>query len=227
MLFRMLLAEAIGTFVLTFTVGVSTSEPFTVGGALWAAMVATAFVSGAHFNPAITLSIITRKYINNTLSQPELVKFLLYMVVQFFSAFIASLCAWGIIRYPVYFDISSDYSGSQGFFAELIYTTILCANVLMIGTVNDAIVVSGGIIALTLTTGNWAIGRITGGCFNPAVGLGINLAYLLHKDDHFGITWLYIIAPYLGGIVGGVFASIFLNEVTVQKKSVIEKSQAE
>lgn len=226
MLFRKLVAEAIGTFMLTFTVGVSTSEPFTVGGALWAAMVSTGFISGAHFNPAITLAIITRKYINNTLNQKELTNFLLYMVVQFFSAFIAGLCAWGIIRYPVYFDISEGYEGSQGFFAELIYTTILCADVLMIGMVSDSIVVSGGIIALVLTTGNWAIGRITGGCFNPAVGLGINLTYLIHSGEHFGTTWLYIIAPFLGGILGGVFASVFLSEVE-QQKSVIDKSQIE
>ena len=87
MLITRLFAELVGTFILLFAVGVSGGEPFAVGGSLLCGMVVTGFVSGAQFNPAITLGIIVFRFLDKTLTKPDLIELLLNMVMQFVGLF--------------------------------------------------------------------------------------------------------------------------------------------
>ena len=100
----------------------------------------------------------------------------------------------------------------------MIYTGVICAVVLMVGHMKENIVYGGGMIALSVTASNWSIGRITGGCFNPAAAIGVNFVYYSKNGEHFSILWLYIIAPLLGSVLGAFFASLFLDEVEAQNK---------
>merc|ERR1719401_1678671 len=59
----MLLSEFLGTFILTVTVGLnvlakSPSGPWSIGAALMCMIYALGDVSGAHFNPAVTLAVM-------------------------------------------------------------------------------------------------------------------------------------------------------------------------
>ena len=60
---RHLVAELYGTFVLTFAVCTAFGYPFAVGPALFVAIVSSGMISGAHFNPAVTTSIMLVKAI--------------------------------------------------------------------------------------------------------------------------------------------------------------------
>src|SRR6201996_3286944 len=60
--------EAIGTFVLVFTVGSavasgSTLAPLAIGAALMVMVYAGGHISGGHYNPAVTLAVLLRRRI--------------------------------------------------------------------------------------------------------------------------------------------------------------------
>lgn len=57
--------EALGTFVLMFTVGAtvlsgSALAPVAIGAALMAMIYAGGHISGAHYNPAVTIAVLVR-----------------------------------------------------------------------------------------------------------------------------------------------------------------------
>ena len=213
-----LIAEGVGTFLLVFSIAVSRSEAFAVGATLWSAMIYTGFISGAQFNPAITFAIMLRKIYLKRLTIPILIHLAFNIFIQIISSIVAALIAWSIIRYPVYFDIRDGYQIGEGFAAEMIYTGIICAVALMAGHIKESVVYAGGMVALSVTASNWAVGRITGGCFNPAAAIGVNLVYYAKNGEHLSIIWLYILAPLLGSILGAFFATIFLDEIEAQCK---------
>ncbi|OMJ68072.1 hypothetical protein SteCoe_34587 [Stentor coeruleus] len=213
-----LVAEGLGMFFFVFSIGVSRGEPFAVGGTLWTAMVFTGFISGAQFNPAITFAIIIRKAFGKKLTAPVLIHLLFNILVQIVASILAALVAWAIVRYPVYFDILDGYYEGEAFVAEMIYTGVLCAVALIVGHISESVVYAGGIIALTVTAGDWSVGRITGGCFNPAVAIGLNFVYYAKEGGHFSILWLYILAPLVGSFIGAGIATLFLQEVEAQKQ---------
>lgn len=220
---RRLLAEGAGTFLLTFAVGACNSEPFAVGGSLWAAMIFTGFVSGAQFNPAVSLAIIINRAIWKTLTKESLIELLLNIIIQIIFALLGALLAGSIVTYVSYFDVGEGYKVSEAFFAEFIYTIILTADALMVGQLTNSNLIGGGVVAISVAAGNWSIGKITGGCFNPAVGFAINVTNYGMNGDHFSNTWLYIIAPLLGGVFGSIIAYVFTAELKAQRASVEAK----
>ena len=62
------IVEAIGTFVLVFTVGAAVASgsslaPLAIGAALMVMVYAGGHVSGGHYNPAVTLAVLLRRKI--------------------------------------------------------------------------------------------------------------------------------------------------------------------
>ena len=163
MLITRLFAELVGTFILLFAVGVSGGEPFAVGGSLLCGMVVTGFVSGAQFNPAITLGIIVFRFLDKTLTKPDLIELLLNMVMQFVGALLGALLGWAVLSYTVHFDITDGYMDAETFFGEMLYTVLLVSDALMIGKLVPNPIICGAVISMALTAGDWAIGKITGG----------------------------------------------------------------
>jgi glycerol uptake facilitator-like aquaporin len=207
---RRLFAEAVGTFILVLSVGVSAGEPFAVGGSLLCAMCLTGFVSGAQFNPAITTGIILLRYMENTLTKKDFIELLLNIIVQFVSAILGALLGWAVVSYPVHFDITDGYMDAETFFAEMIYTVLIVSDALVIGRLVSNPIVCGGIIAMGVTAGDWAVGKISGGCFNPAIGFGINIVNFFKNETHLGHTWIYVLSPFAGGIIGAFVAYLFI-----------------
>lgn len=214
---RRLLAEAAGTFLLTFAVGACNSEPFAVGGSLWAAMIFTGFASGAQFNPAVSVALIIYRSLSKTLTRDGLVELLLNILIQVIFALLGALLAGSIVKYVSYFDVAEGFRVSEAFFAEMMYTIVLTGDAIMVGHITKSNLIGGGVVAMSVAAGNWSIGKITGGCFNPAVGFAINVTNYGINGDHFRITWLYIIAPLIGGIIGSLLAFVFSAELTAQK----------
>ena len=61
-------------------------------------------------------------------------------------------------------------------------------------------------IGATIVVAAFAGGPISGGAFNPAVGVGPILVNLLLGGGSFADAWLYLAGPLLGGVVAaGVF----------------------
>lgn len=220
---RRLLAEAAGTFLLAFAVGACNSEPFAVGGSLWAAMIFTGFASGAQFNPGVSVALIIYKALSRTLNKEALVELLLNIVVQVIFALLGALLAGSIVKYLSYFDVAEGYLASEAFFAEMVYTAVLTGDAIMVGQLTNSNLIGGGVVAMSVAAGNWAIGKITGGCFNPAIGFAINITNYGMNKDHFDNTWIYIFAPLLGAVIGSLLAFVFTSELKGQRASMEAK----
>ena len=198
--FRGFLAEALGTFLLVFTVGVSQGTPIAVGGILWLGMCITGFRSGAQFNPAVSISLITKRILEGDTDPTALVTLFLNIPVQIGAGLIAGFAAWGVDNETFYFVYTDDVKTSQAFFCEMIFTMLLCMNVHGAGKAQRGLFLEGGMIAMTLGTAAYTIGHITRNCINPAVEIGLNVAHYAKHHNEIAKAWLYIFAPIAGGI---------------------------
>lgn len=221
--FQKLFAEACGTFVLVFSVGVTQGDPTSVAPALWAAMLGTGFISGAQFNPAVSIAVM----VNAILSKAEnlvttILTMLCYIAVQMVTALFAADMAYHVVNSNdwrvAYFDVASGYKDSEGFLAECFYTMILTGVAVIGGTLTKSTILHVGLVATTVSAGDFAVGKYTGGCFNPAVGFGINVIHKIVKGGSYHKTWLYIVAPGVGGVLGGAIATFFIKFGKTQEK---------
>jgi aquaporin Z len=59
-------------------------------------------------------------------------------------------------------------------------------------------------IGFTIVVAAFAGGGISGGAFNPAVGLGPILVGAMTSGGSFANAWLYLVGPLLGGVVAAL-----------------------
>jgi aquaporin Z len=89
---------------------------------------------------------------------------------------------------------------------EMLFTFALALVVLNVATSSRTQGNShyGLAIGFTVTVGAFAGGGISGGAFNPAVGVGPTIVNALLGDGTFGNLWLYLVGPFLGGILAAL-----------------------
>ena len=221
-LLQQILAEFCGTFILVFSVGVTQGGPLSVAPALWAVMLASGFVSGAQFNPAVTIAVFTNAVLTKA---PDLFKklviTLVFITVQMLTSIIAADMAYLVIdsndKNIALFDTATGIKESEGFLAEAFFSAVLTGVAVIGGTLTKSSILHTGLVATTVSAGDYAVGGYTGGCFNPAVGFGINLVHKIQKGGSYHKMWLYIVAPAVGGVIGGIFATFFSKFNKTQK----------
>lgn len=186
-----LVVEFIGTFFLVLTVGLAVTyagdlAPLAIGSALMVMVFAGGHVSGAHFNPAITLAVFLR----GKLSGEEVVPYWLAQI----AAGITAALAFIIIESRA--DATGVGSSGDAFLVELLFTFALAWVVLNVATARGTEGNSffGLAIGFTVATGAFAAGAISGAAFNPAVAIGALVMGLLAGGD----IWIYLIATPLG-----------------------------
>lgn len=162
--------------------------------AIWVALMVMVYmwghVSGAHYNPAVTVWVWMRWSIRAKDA-------LLYVLVQVFWALVAVVLAAflgdGAAFVPALWEGASM---GQAILAEIVFTFALVSVVLNTATVASTKGNSyfGLAIWLTVFVAATAVGGISGWAFNPAVGLGPWL-YDLFQWEWFSYVWLYIVGP--------------------------------
>ena len=172
MMARKLVVEAIGTFFLVFTVGmvVTASSPpplaaLAVGAVLMVMVFAGGHISGAHYNPAVTLAIFLR----GRASSRDLMG---YWVSQL----IAGLLAGALARFFAEVAATPDnLDFLLAGLAEFIFSFGLAYVVLNTATTRGTEGNSyyGLAIGFTVFAGAVAVGPVSGAVFNPAVALGL------------------------------------------------------
>src|SRR6266508_3184379 len=196
------IAEFIGTFFLVLTIGCTglgagsgVIAPLAIGAALMAMVFAGEHISRAHYNPAVTLGVLIRGRLN-------VVDVLPYIVAQLAAAATAAV-AVKFLRAGINVTPIAPKLG-PALLAEFLFTFALVYVVLNAATAEGTSGNSfyGLAIGMTVMTGAFAVGDISGGAFNPAVALGITVMGISTWNN----IWMYLVADL---VVGAVAAVIF------------------
>jgi aquaporin Z len=194
------IAEFIGTFFLVLTIGCTgigagagVIAPLAIGAALMVMVFAGGHISGGHYNPAVTLGVLIRGKVQAADVVP-------YMVAQFAAAAIAAL-AVKFLRAGAAVTPITPHIG-PALLAEFLFTFALVYVVLNAATAEGTSGNSfyGLAIGMTVMTGAFAVGDISGGAFNPAVALGI---CILGISD-WGNIWIYLVANFAAAVLAAV-----------------------
>ena len=193
------LTEFIGTFFLVFVIGLTVAfqspfAPLAIGATLMVMVYMGGHISGAHYNPAVTLAVLMRGKIN----APEA---LVYMLSQVLGACAAGLATAFLAGSALNIAPNANFSMPQVLFVELIFTFGLALTVLNVATSKDHPNNSfyGLAIGFAVVIAAFAGGGISGGAFNPAVALGHNLI-----SGHMENLWIYLAGPLSGGALAAI-----------------------
>jgi aquaporin Z len=204
------LTECIGTFFLVLTIVTTVIPgapgvipPIAIGLVLAVMIYAGGHISGAHYNPAVTLAVLVRGRI-------DLKDAAAYWFAQIFGA-LGAACAGTFLvgKGSGPMDIAHV---PQALGAEFLFTFALAYVVLNVATAkaNANNSFYGLAIGGTVMAGAFAVGGISGGAFNPAVAIGVASANLLS----FSQIWIHLSADLAGGLLAGL-AFKFLNPTDV------------
>jgi aquaporin Z len=198
--------ELIGTFFLVMTIcfAVSTHSalaPLGIGAVLVALVFAGGHISGAHYNPAVSVAA----YLRGRLPTRELLPYIAAQLV-------GAAAAAGVSRFVfgggpgVAFDVSGK-ALAAAIVVELLVTFLLAFVVLNVATSKDHPNNSfyGLAIGFTVLAGAVSVGAISGGVFNPAVALGASIAGL--------VSWKLLPLYVLANLAGGALAAVAFRQL--------------
>jgi len=187
------LVEFIGTFFLVFTVGMSVRSgaplaPLAIGASLMVMIFAGGHISGGHFNPAVTLAV----WLRGKCDAKDVIP---YWLAQFIAGTVAALLVSFLFAGKV--QTPALHGTIESLIVEFLFTFALAWVVLNAATAKGTAGNSfyGLAIGFTVLTGAVAVGGVSGGAFNPAVGLGV-FVMGLESIKQLGI---YVVADLLGG----------------------------
>ena len=192
---RNYITEFIGTFFLVLTIGL-TREPVYIGVMLMAMVYMGGHISGAHYNPAVSIAMIYR----GLLTAKEAIK---YILSQLAGAFLAALTVNWFIGDVMQVAPSNTASVMQILAVEAIFTFALMLVILNVATHPKTAGNSyyGLAIGFTIMAAAFAGGGISGGVYNPAVGTGpILVDVILGDGKTLANLWYYFVGPIFGAM---------------------------
>ncbi|MEM7457037.1 MAG: aquaporin [Planctomycetota bacterium] len=218
------LTEFIGTFFLVFIIVLAVTNsgdnvgiwaPLAIGSGLMVLVYMGGHVSGAHYNPAVTLALLMR----GACKAKDVVPYWIAQIGGAIAgAFVVSLivpeAAEGADAVTRYFGPApgEGYSiTSPGpWMIEILFTFLLVIVVLNVATSSGTTGNSyyGLAIGFVVLVGAYVGGSISGGAFNPAVGIGPNLikGTLGGEPEAMSNMVLHIVGPVVGAVLAtGVF----------------------
>lgn len=208
-------AEFVGTFALVFAgcgaiVIDSTSHgqvthvgvAITFGLVIAAMIYSVGHISGAHFNPAVTLAFaLTRHFSFRRVP--------VYWLCQLLGATAAALLLRAMFGDVAHVGATIP-SGSQGqsLLLEIVMTFFLMIVVMAVATDDRAVgqaaaLAVGGTVLLDAMFG----GPVSGASMNPARSFGPALA-----SNNWGSYWIYVVAPVAGAVIGAFVYELMRGE---------------
>lgn len=195
-----LAVEFLGVFFLVLTIGMTViapgagpMAPLAIAGVLMVMVYAGGHVSGAHYNPAVTLSVHLRGKLAPSMVGP-------YVGAQLLGAVAAAALV-------LYFKSGSMIEPIQpkvlpAMLAECLFTFALVFVVLNVATTKASAGNSyyGVAIGFAVLAGAFAVGSISGGAFNPAVSVGLCVMGLLKWAD----IWIHLVGQLAGAVLAAI-----------------------
>ncbi|XP_068638374.1 nodulin-26-like [Aristolochia californica] len=204
------LAEVAGTFILIFAgcgsvlidqVAKTRLTPVGIaivwGLALVVAIYSVGHISGAHFNPAVTIALAaSRRFPFKHVPA--------YVAAQVFGSILASFILKGLIGSKIHAAMTLPSPGTSNLAVivwEFITSFMLMFVVCGVATDDRAVNALAGVaVGATVSFEVLIAGQVTGASMNPARSIGPALA-----AARFDSLWLYIVAPTLGTLAAAVF----------------------
>ncbi len=194
------LVEMVGTFFLVLTIACTALlgsntviAPLAIGTVLAVMVYAGGYVSGGHYNPAVSLAAA----IKGALSWDQ---FLPYVLFQLIGSVLAVYAFNAMANDNILLVEPALFENASGLMlAEFLFTFALCYVVLMCAISKE---VQGNqyygfAIGSTVTVGAFAVGgTLCAGAFNPAVALSVGMLGVTST----AIVGMTILANLLGGI---------------------------
>ncbi|WP_214893687.1 MIP/aquaporin family protein [Exiguobacterium sp. H66] len=167
--------------------------------------------SGAHLNPAVTLSLA----LNSDLPWADVP---IYIAAQLVGAFLGAVLVW--LHYMKHFEATEDQAAKLGVFAtgpairhtgsnlvsEIIGTFVLVFGILALGANTFADGLNPLIVGLLVVVIGLSLGGTTGYAINPARDLGPRIAHAIlpipgKGSSDWGYSWIPIVGPIIGGAI--------------------------
>ncbi|MEO6691815.1 MAG: aquaporin [Saprospiraceae bacterium] len=201
------LAEFLGSFFLCLVICLTAMSshpeftPFAAGFILLAMVYASGHISGAHFNPMVTIAVLLRGKIQLNMAP-------VYILSQCLGAGLAGVIAILLSANKQVTALDLSNIPLEAILAEFIGSFALAYVVLNVATAkntqgNDYY---GMAIGLTVCGLALALGGVSGGVFNPAVAIALGVS----KLSMFSNLWIQWIGELLGGIMAAL-VFVFLN----------------
>ena len=201
-----LATEFAGTFVFLTVIGLSGAAgplaPLAIGFGLMAMVYMGGHVSGAHYNPAVSFALFLRRVVDGQ-------TMVAYWAVQVGAGLLAFSLARAMSGATANVHAAAGWPAALA--AELLFTTALVLVVLNVAATRETSGNSfyGLAIGVTVAAGAFVAGPISGGVFNPAVGIGgISSAAIFGGHATWSDLWLYLVGPLTGAALGAAIHSV-------------------
>jgi aquaporin Z len=212
-LMKKAVSEFVGTFFLVLTVflnvsGMSPAGGLSIAASLMCMIYALGGVSGANFNPAVTLALLITGKGGMTASLAPV-----YMGAQLAGGFAAGMTSIAITGTKLTL-LPAAFGFTPALIGELFFTFVLCFTVLNVACTTAQEKLMGGgpsdqiygwAIGFCIMVGAGATGNVSGACLNPAVALPIDV---MGKDGFKMHSLGYTAAEFVaaGIAAGGMMA---------------------
>lgn len=203
-----LIAEAVGTFILSVTAGLDVAAStkaaaVSIAAALTCMIFALGSISGGHFNPAVTLAL----HINGDKGVYSGWDVLKYMGTQIGAAVVAMIV--GLLMHGESFGLGpvAPHSWAQALVCETVFTFLLVSAVLSATSQASSLgQITALAVGLTVVCGGLASGFISGGVLNPAVASGVAVVHSFREGGRWAL--LALVPYFLAELFGGVLAAV-------------------
>lgn len=194
------LVELIGTFFLVTTIGMTVIDPgagnlapLAIASVLMVMIYAGGHISGAHYNPAVTLAVCMRGKCAVS-DVPG------YLIAQIGGAVLAAFVVTFLKGSPEV--TAAEIDVTKALVAEVLFTFALAYVILNVATAKATSGNSyyGLAIGFTVLAGAFAVGGVSGGAFNPAVAVGATVMGLFKAAN----IWIYLVGNFGGAALAAV-----------------------
>lgn len=201
--------EFIGTFFLVLTIVVAVNggagplAPVAIGAALMVMIFAGGHISGAHYNPAVTLAVWMRGKCT-TAEMP------IYMIAQIVGGVVAALAGGFLLGDKMAGVKPMALDMVPALLAELLGTFALAWVVLNVATTKatEGNSFYGLAIGFTVTAMAYSLGGISGGAFNPAVAIGVSVAGM----QDWANIWIFLVGCFGGAALAAILYTTFVGK---------------
>jgi aquaporin Z len=196
---RNYLTEFIGTFFLVLTAALTLMNgtplaPLAIGSALMIMVYMGGHISGAHYNPAVSLAVLLR-------GKTTLAECLAYAGSQIAGATVAALVAYAVVGRTIAPRPADGVNLTGALVVELLFTFALALVVLnaAVSAKTKGNSFYGLAIGFTIVAAAFAGGPLSGGAFNPALAIGMILVDMGAGAGNAAALWIYLVGPLAGG----------------------------